>query len=101
MTAKTFADTLSADGEYSYEPSKINHARAGILEVYGTFGGGTVTPGYADPDGAFVAFQEEGSAISVSASCAWEVSVPASGTLAVKVAGSTAPAIKVAFRVLG
>jgi hypothetical protein len=99
MTAKDFSAAIAADGVFVFP--HFNRARTGVFEVAGTFGGGTVSPGYDDGAGNFVPFRDAaGETITATASVAWEVTLPNSGKLALTLAGATTPAIAAKFKLL-
>ena len=65
-----------------------------IMDICGTFGGGTVTPGFKAADGSFSPFlQTDGSAIAITSRGGFQVRVPRSQILGVTVAGATSPSI--------
>jgi len=96
MTSATFEQIITADGEYVFP---TNHVLRGILEIVGTFAGATAYPGYDDGAGNFVSFFDgSGDVISALSSAGWEVFIPASGRLAVKITGDEATtSLKVLF----
>ena len=94
MTSIANGGTITANGDYVF-PVRASTARV-PLEVDGTFGGGTVTPGYQGLSGAFVPHRDSAGAIITTTNPAtWEVFVPLSGLLAIRVAGATTPALVV------
>ena len=85
---------ITANNEYVF-PVRPSTSRV-VLEVDGGFGGGTVTPGYQGLGGGFVALRDDaGAEITSTVPRAWEVFVPLSGKLAIKVTGATTPTLVV------
>ena len=93
MTKLTnFITPVTADGEYEF-PVQIP-GRAQLMSISGTFGSGTVKPGYSDPDGNFVAYKDDsGTDYSTTVARGWRVLLPSPGIPAIKVTGSTSPSL--------
>lgn len=97
MTAAVVTTNLTADGEYVYP--QVRNLKRSQIEVSGTFGSGTVTIGYDDGAGNFVAFRDgNGTAITCTSAAGWTVDMPISEKLCIKVTGSTAASIKIQFK---
>ena len=97
MTAATYGTALTTTGTAYVFPARACYR--GIFEVDGTFGGATVTPGYDDGSGNFVAFRDAtGTTITCTSAAAWEVALPSSGALAVSLSGGTGLAIVVMLK---
>jgi hypothetical protein len=95
MTVISFSNKITADGEYEFLDA-FRAGRSVVMEVSGTFGSGTATFGFKDAGGAFQSYKDSaGDAVTCTANGALEVVVPASGVLAVKLAGATAPSLTV------
>ena len=85
MNAVYFNSVIDADGDYVFP---INHIPAARFEVEGDFDGASVTLGYADSVGAFVAF--DAAAYVTDSAKGWNVVNPISGQFAVRVASAGA-----------
>lgn len=91
-TIPNLTTNLTADGEYAF-PAQIP-GRELLLSISGTFGSGTVKPGYSDPAGNFVAFKDDsGSDYSTTVARGWRVLLPYPGIPALKITGSTSPSL--------
>lgn len=95
MTIISLSNKITADGEYEF----LDAFRAGrevVMEVSGTFGSGTATFGFKDAAGAFQSYKDDaGDARTTTGNGVLRVTVPASGVLAVKLAGATNPSLTV------
>lgn len=83
---------ITANGEYECH-SEYRGGDPVILEVSGSRGGGSIQPGLVDVDGQFA---PAAAAVSGSDPSQWKIELGATGKLAVKIAGATAPSLKVA-----
>ena len=98
MTAATFGIAITATATAYSFPQAYGSYR-GVFELDGTFGGCTVTPGYDDGSGNFVAFRDAtGTAITCTSSIAWEVVLPTSGKLAVSLSGGSGISLVAMFK---
>lgn len=94
MTKKNFEDRVTADGTFSFPAG--TPGRDQVVEVSGSFGGGTVVLGYVTGSGAFNAYEDTaGDDISTTAEQSWVVTLPPSGRIAITVTGSTTPSLTV------
>jgi hypothetical protein len=92
MTAINYTTGITADGVYVFQ--KFQEGKKYVFRVSGTFGGGTVTPGFDDGAGNFLPFRDaNGDAMTATSGDAWEVRLPDSGKPALTVTGSTTPAL--------
>lgn len=95
MTIISLSNKIKADGEYEFLDS-VRPGREVVMEIHGTFGSGTATFGFRDGAGAFQSYKDSsGTAQTCTANGALQVTVPASGVLAVKLAGATTPSLTV------
>lgn len=74
-----------------YYPEAFRPGRLALLDISGTFGGATVTPGYKAADGAFSPYlQPDGSStIAITARGGFQVRVPREGQIGVTITGAT------------
>jgi hypothetical protein len=97
MTIKSLSNLILADGEYEFLEA-VRPGREIVFEISGTFGSGTATFGFRDAAGAFQSFKDaNGTAQTATANAVLCVTVPASGVLAVKLAGATTPSLSAAM----
>lgn len=95
MTATTFDTAITADGEYSF--TQLPPGSLAVIDIYGTFGSGTVTLGAVNYAGTFTAIKDATRTnITATAADLFEVRVPPTGKLAISISGSTTPSIKLA-----
>jgi len=94
MTPQPISNRILSNGTYQLTGFNSAPGTSVIVEVDGTFGSGTVTFGYASSTGTFVAYPASG-APPLTAAGGYRVDVPASGTLAVLLAGATNPSLQV------
>jgi hypothetical protein len=104
MTPVPANRTLIANGEYGFAdaanqvPTGVYGGKMAFLELDGDFGGGTATLGYEGESGNFVPYRDDaGAEIETLVPYGRQVGVPISGIVAVKLAGATAPALKVSL----
>ena len=91
----TFFETpITANGNYEFPP--MAPARSFVIEIYGTFGGGTATIGYISPSGIFIAYKTAlaGPNLTTTFEESWILESPGSGQFAILVAGATTPSLK-------
>ena len=85
---------ITADGTYFFQ--RLKPGAQYILTASGTFGAATITPGYDDNAGNFVAYRDSAAALITStAATGWKVDAPESGILALLVTGSTGASIRI------
>ena len=88
MTAHDIMDPIETGGTFVFEATRLQ--RRYTFELSRSLGGATVSPGYDDGEGTFVAFCDAaGDPIEVTTLQGWEVRVPRSGKFALKVTGGS------------
>lgn len=85
---------ITSNGDYFFEC--LQPGGRFILRVSGAFGGGTVTPGFDDGLGNFVAYRDSlGAVISSTVATGWRFDIPDSAVMGLRVTGATAPNIRI------
>jgi hypothetical protein len=95
MTRIKFETAIVADGEYAFPP--LQPGRRVVVEIFGNFGGGTLTVGYISPSGQFIAYKIStgGADVTTTEEESFEVILPSRGQVAVSLSGATDPLLHV------
>ena len=85
---------ITSNGDYFFE--RLQPGGRFILRVSGVFGGGTVTAGFSDSSGNFVAYRDlAGVAITSTVATGWRLDIPDSAVMGLRVTGATAADIRI------